>query len=806
MKTLRLLLMGILVLETFVIPVAVLASDTSNALYGGTVRVTNNSTATSNVVVELEIGTQKMIDNFDLSGNLTDVALVNASGADVDFMPGYSDNWSFWVTSIAEDTSDDYRLYLKDVTGGKLRYFPGTGGMTVADNASIEADNSTVAVSGYINTTANGTNQYLFIKPGAVGAYVTANTTGNITASIFTETGVQQTAQDASYNLYTASTVHRAGQRFDSFAPNWITKVSFYLMKFGGPTGTANVTLRRVSDDAIIGTFGTLDVSTLGGAFAWKDFSTAVYNPQIQNVRISFEYTGGDAANYVIWGRRAADVGSGVQTIYNNGTGTWTDNASNDATYKYYIQVPDVSISATGVSSGEHDAEVEVGSLVWADGDILHFNGGASSEVNLGAIHNSTGNFTASVWFKLDSNWGTGSSDVTLLSKYLDANNYFQFYLYSRRVRAVLRIGGVSVVTLDSAIQGDPSFLANTWYHVTVSMVGNGAQKDWWMQLENQAPVTGVDATNANFPAGGTFWLASYAGSVANLIGNLANVAFFTDNLTLSERDGLRGNIHPSDVVNLYYIDEGTGNTIIDYGSGGNNGTRTVAGTAWEVDERPCTFVLRIDGVDEAYYVQPVSVPDNSNDWVFFGSDAVPYAEYAEITKDGAQTGYWEWEYASTFTDQSGNGNTATPTFPSGGSDPDVSAQLISLQPISQAHATTTALGWGSMLTSAPSQPSTMYTDNTSPGFFFATLVNTLLDFGNIPRGFFWTNFCFFIIIGAGIIAYRIHPSLLVKVGIMGALMIFFAAPGLNVYGQWVSLYFVLFVFGVLVTSRSYGL
>ena len=146
-------------------------------------------------------------------------------------------------------------------------------------------------------------------------------------------------------------------------------------------------------------------------------------------------------------------------------------------------------------------------------------------------------------------------------------------------------------------------------------------------------------------------------------------------------------------------------------------------------------------------------------------------------------------------------------TFTWGANSGNVSANMTGFAPQSEAHADALPGGtWPTMIDDAPEQPATTYTEDTRPGFFFEPIVHTFLDLGGIPDMFFWYNFCFFIIIAAGMIAYRIHPSLIMKCIVMGALMIFFALPGLNVYGMFTFIYFALYSFGIIIISRSQGI
>jgi hypothetical protein len=50
---------------------------------------------------------------------------------------------------------------------------------------------------------------------------------------------------------------------------------------------------------------------------------------------------------------------------------------------------------------------------------------------------------------------------------------------------------------------------------------------------------------------------------------------------------------------------------------------------------------------------------------------------YAKITVGGVLKGSWEWQYATTFTDLSGNSNDATPSFRITTTDADVSVAVI---------------------------------------------------------------------------------------------------------------------------------
>lgn len=226
---------------------------------------------------------------------------------------------------------------------------------------------------------------------------------------------------------------------------------------------------------------------------------------------------------------------------------------------------------------------------------------------------------------------------------------------------------------------------------------------------------------------------------------------------------------------------------------------------------------LDVGGTNNSTALGGVSAANTANDIISFENNVVLYAGSQEIEIDGVQKQYVEWEYNSTFTDQSGNGNHATPTFRTTSSDADVSAELISFQPISEAAVDSeTASSWPTVMEDPPELPDTTFTEEERPGIFFEPLIHTLASVSDLPDSLFWYNFAFTIIIGAGIIVYYIlaHRKegtaggsgiLFVKIATQAALMCFFAIPGLNIYGFFVPLYYLFFSSGMLILSRDYG-
>lgn len=171
----------ILVLLITLIPIAVFASDVSDAWWKATVRVTNGGDATANVSTTFTANTSALIDSDYISDDCSDTA-IQYGGEDIAFMPGYDDNpWVVFAQgSIPYGANIDYDFYSGGATGGKICYFPGEGGMTTADNESLEySDNFTYEYSGYVNTSVTGN-----ISKKDNAFWVGVPETGNITAQI----------------------------------------------------------------------------------------------------------------------------------------------------------------------------------------------------------------------------------------------------------------------------------------------------------------------------------------------------------------------------------------------------------------------------------------------------------------------------------------------------------------------------------------------------------------------------------------------------------------------------------------------
>ena len=205
----------ILIISLLIGGAAVYGSDISEADFWGVITTSNNSTTASGVSSNISnsIGlTANLISGVFLNSGATNLAIQNSAGADIAFMPGYNTNpWVIWNGDLAANSVSDSILYVKNVIGGKLSYFPGNNGMTVSDNnTNLEpSNNSTIEISGYIDTAA-GENKAIasHYDPtnGGVKIFVSPKVSGNVTARIYVIGGDYPVISSNATGVSTAAT------------------------------------------------------------------------------------------------------------------------------------------------------------------------------------------------------------------------------------------------------------------------------------------------------------------------------------------------------------------------------------------------------------------------------------------------------------------------------------------------------------------------------------------------------------------------------------------------------------------------
>ena len=338
-----------------------LASDVSDAEYRGEITVTNSSYSTSREATYFNLFTTALIDGGYVDADLQNLALTTTGGADVAFMPalaGGDDKWFMYVDTIGQNTSVGYYLYAGGPDmGGQLAYFPGVGGMTAADAASLElGDDFEIELSGVFDTSA-GADKNLVVKGSAFQLYVSGE--NEITAQIPGTEALDQ-SQINTGAMYSIYGVNWVSQGFLCGSTGRITKVDIGQSKNGNPTGNVNFSIYATSGGYPTGSPLITEVIPIG---SWSS-SVTFTDDLILTSGVVYAWVAslpdGDASNFINF------LAVNTNDYYPEGTGrttgnsgvSWTGLTNNGDFYFKTYSAPLAIVSATGVSSGEHIIQV----------------------------------------------------------------------------------------------------------------------------------------------------------------------------------------------------------------------------------------------------------------------------------------------------------------------------------------------------------------------------------------------------------------------------------------------------------------
>ncbi|KKN46248.1 hypothetical protein LCGC14_0674550 [marine sediment metagenome] len=233
--------------------------------------------------------------------------------------------------------------------------------------------------------------------------------------------------------------------------------------------------------------------------------------------------------------------------------------------------------------------------------------------------------------------------------------------------------------------------------------------------------------------------------------------------------------------------------------TGVSSGEHIVAATADGTNLK-----IFIDGSEEdSAALNGDSVPNTLDDWEFAGDGSMPYMTTANVTVGGTLAGSWEWEYAATFTDDSVNTNTATPTFRTASSDADVLAELLNFIPVKQAIVSSFTLTEDNpLLTTTPDVPTDLFTDLDVDNLFMGTFWDQIVGNSDSDRATFWYPVAMLIIVGVGVLISMSTKSLMAQTIIMG--VVFFILS-FTMIPWWTMLAFIFYAMGINIMAKQFG-
>lgn len=200
------------------------------------------------------------------------------------------------------------------------------------------------------------------------------------------------------------------------------------------------------------------------------------------------------------------------------------------------------------------------------------------------------------------------------------------------------------------------------------------------------------------------------------------------------------------------------------------------------------------------------SVPDNAYNWYAGSLTATIYIGQFGIEIDGIPVCTLAWEYDTTFTDTSGNGNDGTPTFRTTSSDADVSAELVTFAPVYEADAPAyTLTDPPDFITTTPGMSGnfTSTINATYPGH---NVITAIAVGGAVPEQLPTILIFTFILVIISITVsavFRSHGTgpIFLKSLIVAMIMAVYVAVG--IYNAWQVYFFAIIALGAAWLSRQ---
>jgi len=360
-------LIGIVALGVIIVAL-VFAVPVLAYTYHAQIQASENGTASYNMLpVIMPAQNSWMASNGFMKSSGNDTRIETLAGSEKPHM--VTNNMTLFAIPVAQNSQNN--LYYS-MGNSQLSSFPiivgKDGYITTNYTSALDfGENFTVEIGGaYVNTTQVG--GVLAQKSNAYCTNITAS--GNITSAILTGYTAWNTWNSFSNNTTTTNfnldgaTKTALGQVIQGVSDNTcITSAVFKLQKSGSPTGTGYARVKNVSDNATLGTLGSIDISTISTSVTGYTFNSAnITVPTARDIRVIFECPV-NASNYIMGFYSANVIANQSFCSYNSTVGAW-DNwtaANVDCAYTvvYYTNPKNKEstlafVTASGVSSGEH--------------------------------------------------------------------------------------------------------------------------------------------------------------------------------------------------------------------------------------------------------------------------------------------------------------------------------------------------------------------------------------------------------------------------------------------------------------------
>ena len=181
--------LAVLLLLAVVIVAPIQASTVTGSSMKGQINVVNASAgAAANSLLPLTLKTANLISGKYVNATVSNIAIQDNAGVDIPFMPaqGTGTAMMLFIDDIQQSATNNYYLYTGGTTsGGAIRWFPNTTGMSVADAANLElaSGDYTIELKGFFDCSAGGIRDtyYLVKKSGVFYLWFSAANTLSMT-------------------------------------------------------------------------------------------------------------------------------------------------------------------------------------------------------------------------------------------------------------------------------------------------------------------------------------------------------------------------------------------------------------------------------------------------------------------------------------------------------------------------------------------------------------------------------------------------------------------------------------------------
>jgi len=779
-----------LLLALLVTPVAVLASNIDNADYYAVIQISNNSTATTNVATTANISTTNLINGNYLNASANNCVIRTSSGADIQFMPGYTPDgnpWCFWVPSIGDYGYQSDILYTANSSGGLIRYFPGAGGMTTPDNnADLElGDNFTIEQTGWVNTD-NGTSKNLVYKQDAFRTYVSETVSENITSAILSTQWTTPTGH-TDYGAWLTEA--------NAYDDNTGTSAILSSIPNGGYSAFLGLTHTSMSISGIryfCGGDGDIEAGDIDVDIYYGGSWHGVYEGTFTN----------DA-----WEERLISTAYGVTEvrIRFKDSGGGSGDTAHIFEVDFQESIEDVSVTATGVSSGNHTVKT----TIELETEVFYPDAHAETTSVDGYIKEETVDQT---WANIVAAGGDGAND--------DLANFYLCYIRADGTSPLWRGLYRGILLFDTSTLHDSANITS----VTLSIYG-------YTKLDDLNITPNINIYSSN-PASDTALIAGDFDTLGTTA--LCDTPITYNNWSITGYNEFDLNAAGLATVNVTGITKlGTRNANYDVAEevGGGSAPAWMAGQkesylrGYSSDQgagyKPKLEVtywalkIYIDGVEQDSAVLTTGVPNNSENWTFVENYSMLWMDYQKIWVDGILKQHIEWEYGNVFTDLSPNTNDATPTFRTASSDADVTAEMISFMPVEEAKAPDYVLEEGPDFIDPGITGNVTGTFTTTPGtsagtFPLATVIVAIANATDTPPQLPLLIIAAFVILACSLSFSAItrlygSGSILVKVLLIAGLMGIFIALGNFAIDFWMLITFLIIGIALAFASKQVG-